>query len=55
MRDIILISLDSASWKLHQYSRRKMRANENPEVDTRSQESNSGTYDCEADALPHDH
>ena len=30
-------------------------ANENPKVDTRSQESNSGPYDCEADALPHDH
>ena len=32
-----------------------MWANENPKVDTRSQESNLGAYDCEADALPHDH
>ena len=30
-------------------------ANENPKVDTSSRESNSGHYDCEADALPHDH
>ena len=30
-------------------------ANENPKVDTRSQEPNLGPYDCEADALPHDH
>ena len=30
-------------------------ANENPKVDTRSWESNLGPYDCEVDALPHDH
>ena len=30
-------------------------ANENPKVDTRFRESNSGPYDCEADALRHDH
>ena len=32
-----------------------MWTNENPQVDTRSRESNPGPYDCEADALPHDH
>ena len=30
-------------------------ANENPKVDTHSQELNSRSYDCEADGLPHDH
>ena len=30
-------------------------ADENPKVDTRSRESNSGPQDCEADGLPHDH
>ena len=29
-------------------------ANENPQVDTRQRESNPGTRDCKADALPHD-
>ena len=28
---------------------------ENPKIDTRSKESNSGPCDCEADALPHEH
>ena len=32
-----------------------MWANENHKVDTRSQELNSGPYNCEADGLPHDH
>ena len=30
-------------------------ANENPKVDTRFRESNSGPSDCEANAQPHDH
>ena len=30
-------------------------ANENPKVDTRFWESNTGPQDCEADALSHDH
>ena len=30
-------------------------ANENPKVDTRFRESNPEPYDCEADALPHNH
>ena len=32
-----------------------VRANENAKVNTRSQESNSGPYDCKAYAIPHDH
>ena len=52
---LILISLDSASWELHQYSRRKCGPMENPKVETRSRDSNSGPHDCEADVLPHDH
>ena len=30
-------------------------ADENPKVVNRSRESNSGHFDCEADAVPHDH
>ena len=52
---LILISLDSASWELHQYSRRMCGPTKNPKVETRSRDSNSGPYDCKADALPHDH
>ena len=33
----------------------KMWSNENPKVETRSRESNSGPYGCEADAVLHDH
>ena len=51
----ILISVDSASWELHQSSRRICDPMKNPKVETRSRDSNSGLYDCEADALPHDH
>ena len=53
---LILISLDSASWELHQYSRRNVWAKEkNPKVETRSRDSNQGPYDWEANTLPHDH
>ena len=52
---LILISLDSASWELHQYSCRMCGPMKNPKVETRSRDSNSGPYDCKADALPHDH
>ena len=52
---LILISLDSASLELHQYSRRMRRPMKNPKVETRSRDSNSGPHDCKADALPHDH
>ena len=52
---LILISLDSASWELHQYSHRMCGPMKNPKVETRSQDSNSGPHDCKADALPHDH
>ena len=52
---LILISLDSASWELHQYSRRMCGPMKNPKVETRSRDSNSGPLDCKADALPHDH
>ena len=52
---LILISLDSASWELHQYLRRMCGPMKNPEVETRSRDSNSGPQDCKADALPHDH
>ena len=52
---LILISLDSASWGLHQYSRRMCGPMKNPQVETRSRDSSSGPHDCKADALPHDH
>ena len=52
---LILISLDSASWELHQYLRRMCGPMKNPKVETRSQDSNLGPHDCKADALPHDH
>ena len=52
---LILISLDSASWELHQYSRRMYGPMKNPKVETRSRDSNLGPHDCKADALPHDH
>ena len=52
---LILISLDSASWELHQYSRRMCGPMKNPKVETRSRDSNLGSQDCKADALPHDH
>ena len=52
---LILISLDSASWELHQYSRRMCGPMKNPKVETRSRDSNSGPHDCKVDALPHDH
>ena len=52
---LILISLDSASWELHQYSRRMCGPMKNPKVETRSQDSNSGPHDCKVNALPHDH
>ena len=52
---LILISLDSASWELHQYSRRMCGPMKNPKVETRSLDSNLGPHDCKADALPHDH
>ena len=48
---LILISLDSASWELHQYSHRTC----GPMKTSQSRDSNLGLYDCEADALPHDH
>ena len=32
-----------------------VRANESPEVDISSWKSSMGPYDCEVDALPHDH
>ena len=52
---LILVSLDSASWELHQYSRRMCGPMKNPKVETRSRDSNLGPHDCKADALPHDH
>ena len=52
---LILISLDSASWELHQYSRRVCGPMKNPKVENRSRDSNLGSQDCKADALPHDH
>ena len=52
---LILISLDSASWELHQYSHRMCGPMKNPKVETRSWDSNLGPHDCKADALPHDH
>ena len=52
---LILISLDSASWELHQYSRRMCGPMRNPKVETRPRDLNSGPHDCKADALPHDH
>ena len=54
-QQLTLISLDSASWELHQYSHRMCEPMKNPKVETRSRDSNSGTHDCKADALPHDH
>ena len=48
----ILISLDFASWELHRYSCRIRGTMKNPKVKTRSRDSNSGPYECEADALP---
>ena len=35
------MSLDSASWELHQYLRRECEPMKNPKVETRSQDSNS--------------
>ena len=52
---LILISLDSASWELHQYSRRMCGPMKNPKVEIRSRDSNSGPHDCKVDALPYDH
>ena len=52
---LILISLDSASWELHQYSCRMCGPMKNPKVETRSRDSNLGPHDCKAHALPHDH
>ena len=52
---LILISLDSASWELYQYSRRMCGPMKSPKVETRSRDSNLGPHDCKADALPHDH
>ena len=40
-----LISLDSASWELHQYSRRMYGPMKNPKVETRSWDSNLGPHD----------
>ena len=52
---LTLTSLDSASWELHQNSRRMCGPMKNPKVETRSRDSNSGPQDCKVDALPHDH
>ena len=52
---LILISLDSAYWELHQYFHRICGQMNSSKVDIRSRESNSGPYDCEPDTLPHDH
>ena len=52
---LILISFDSASWELHQYSRRICGPMKNPKVEIRSRDSNSEPHDCKADALHHDH
>ena len=49
------MSPDSASWELHQYSRRMCMPMKNPGDETRSWDSNSGPHACKADALPHDH
>ena len=54
-QQLTLISLDSASWELHQYSRRMCGPMKNPKIETRSWDSNSGLHDCKADTLPHDH
>ena len=43
---LMLISLDSASWELHQYSRRMCGPMKNPKVETRSRDSNSGPQDA---------
>ena len=52
---LILFSLDSASWELHQCLRRRCGPMKNPKVETRSWDSNLGPHDCKADPLPHDH
>ena len=51
----ILISLDSASWELHQYSCQMCEPMKNCKVETSSRDSNSGPHDCKANTLPHDH
>ena len=43
---LILISLDSASWELHQYSRRMCGPMKNPKVEIHFRDSNSGPHDC---------
>ena len=50
---LILISFDSASWKLHRYSHPVGGPMISPKVDTWSWESNSAPQDCEVDVLPH--
>ena len=52
---LVLISLGSASWELHQHLRGMWGPMKNPEVETHSRDSNSGPHDCKIDALPHDH
>ena len=54
---LIVISHNSASWELlvHQYSCQMCGPMNNPKVDTRYQESNSGPYNSEINALPHHH
>ena len=49
---LILISLDSASWELHQYLCRMCGPMKIPKVETRSRDSNLVPHDCKADALP---
>ena len=51
----VLISLNSASWELHQYSAQICWPMNSPKVVARSQDSNSGPHDYGADALLHDH
>ena len=53
---LILNSLDSASWELHQYSRRMCGLMKKPKVDTRSRESNSelrGRHSTTRPRTPH--
>ena len=55
---LMLISLDSAYWELHQYLHQicgQMNSSKVDIFDIRSRESNSGPYDCKPDTLPHDH
>ena len=47
--DRTLISVDSASWKLHQFLHQIHGPVTNPRVETLSRDSISGWYDCKAD------